>query len=77
MWNTTYKYNEQNQIVEATHHFGQQVTLITDFKTNMATQMHGDILFNEFPINPALGIYTNFLNDLDNEVNPTLKKQEE
>ena len=71
MWNTTYKRNEQNQIVEATHHFGQQVTLVTNFETNMAKQKHGDIEIAEFEINPAIGIYTNLLYGIDKEVNPT------
>lgn len=70
MWDTTYKENEDGKKVEAIHDFGQKVTVVTNYETNMAKQKYGDILIAEFEINPAIGIYTNFLNNIDNEVNP-------
>jgi len=71
MWNTTYRRNEQCEVVEATHDFGQQVTVVTNFETNMAQHKHGEIVIAEFEIDPAIGKYTTFLNNLDNEVNPS------
>lgn len=69
MWNTSYKHNNET-VVEMTHHFGNGVTVVTDFETNTSKLKHGDITVSEHEVSKEIGNYYHYLNNVDKEVNP-------
>jgi hypothetical protein len=72
MWTSQQPKFDQvsNSLEEITHDFGNQVTVVTSFKTNSSKLMHGDILVSENELIQDTQKYTTFLNNIDNEVNP-------
>ncbi len=72
MWTTNKPIIDQgsNSLEEITHDFGNQVTVVTSFKTNSSKLMHGDILVSENELILDTQKYLTFLNNIDNEVNP-------
>lgn len=77
MWNTTYKRNEQQRVIAMIHDFGNGVNVITDIENNTSKLMHGEIEMGEHDIFPQVGIYTRYLENIDNEVNYQPTKTEE
>ncbi len=69
MWTTNYLRNGQGEVTKMVHDFGNRVTVVTDIENNTSKQMHGDIEVNETDIDPAIGKYTRFLENIDNELN--------
>jgi hypothetical protein len=65
-----------DKIVEITHHFGNEVTVVTNFETKTTTQLHGGIVVHEHDMIADTTNYLNYLNNLDNEINPKIKTEE-
>jgi len=78
MWTTNYKRNDTGAIVEATHDFGNDVTVVTSFETNQSELRHGKITIGDpNEINPELHAYFKYLSNIDGEVNPIIKNEED
>lgn len=73
MWTTTIKHLnslQRDNVSEISHDFGNGVTVVTNFEEGTTRQKHGEITVAEFDIIRDTEKYTNFLNNLQNEINP-------
>jgi hypothetical protein len=73
MWTTDTKSvheHDFDKVVEMTHDFGNGVTVVSNFETSTTTLMHGAIAVSEHDLIRDTEKYTNYLNNLNNEVNP-------
>ncbi len=73
MWTTTIKSRNEKEfdkVVEMTHDFGNGVTVVTNFESNTTKLQHGSITVSEHEVIRDTEKYTNFLKNLEEEVNP-------
>jgi len=73
MWKTTLKHqNELNhdRVEEMTHDFGSGVRVITNFPKKTTCLMHGEIVVGEHDLIEDTENYTQYLNNVNSEVNP-------
>lgn len=73
MWATTIKHKNSlwfDKVVEMTHDFGNNVTVVTNFETGTIRRMHGEIAVSEHELITDTETYTKYLNNINNEVNP-------
>lgn len=73
MWTTdTRCVHEHNfdKVVEMTHDFGNKVTVVSNLEKKITTLMYGGIVVDTHDLIRDPDRYTNYLNELNNEVNP-------
>lgn len=73
MWKTTLKHQNEfefDKVEEMIHDFGSGVRVITNFIRNTTSLMHGEIVVGEHDLILDTKNYTQYLNNVNSEVNP-------
>ena len=71
MWTTTVKCKHGiycDKIVEITHGFDNNVTVVTDLEANIIKTKHGEITVDEIDLIRDIEEYTKFLNNINNKM---------
>jgi len=73
MWTTSTKCVHEHafdKVVEMTHDFGNKVTVVSNLEKRTTTLKYSGIAVSEHDLIRDPEKYTNYLNELNNEVNP-------